>query len=109
MIDSNPVALGKWLYEECSRYGVEFLMGTQAVHAVLSDSNQLISLDLASGNEKRTTLRADNLVLAADPWGLDACVIQDAFPEFVSRYEASHRRRRLDRLRESRTQYLPSQ
>ena len=50
------------------RYGVEFRVGTQAVHADLSDSNQLISLDLASDSEKRTTLRADNLVLAAGPW-----------------------------------------
>ena len=43
-------------------------MGTQAVHAELSESNQLISLDLASDSEKQTTLRADNLVLAAGPW-----------------------------------------
>ena len=65
---SNPVALGHWLYKECLRYGVEFRMGSQAVGANLSSSNQLVSLDLANDSEKRTTIRLDNLVLAAGPW-----------------------------------------
>lgn len=36
--------------------------------ANLSSSNRLLSLDLASDSEKRTTVRLDNLVLAAGPW-----------------------------------------
>ena len=43
-------------------------MGAQAVRANLSSSNQLVSLDLASDSETRTTVRLDNLVLAAGPW-----------------------------------------
>lgn len=65
---SNPIAFGHWLYKECSRYGVEFRMSTQAVRANLFSSNQLVSLDLASDSERQTTIRLDNLILAAGPW-----------------------------------------
>lgn len=65
---SNPLALGHWLYKEFLRYGVEFRMSTQAVGANLSSSNQLPSLDLASNDDKRTTIQLDDLILAAGPW-----------------------------------------
>ncbi|MDI1485903.1 MAG: hypothetical protein OHK93_004092 [Ramalina farinacea] len=43
-------------------------MGFQAVGANVSRSNHLVSLDLADYGQKRTTVRLDNLVLAAGPW-----------------------------------------
>lgn len=64
----NPVALGRWLYEQCLLHGVEFRMNTQAVSATLSGSNDLLSLDVLDEYKKSTALKADKLIIAAGPW-----------------------------------------
>lgn len=65
---SNPVTLGPWLHEQCSRYGVEFWMNSQAVSADLSSTDEIHSIDVLHDNKTSSTLRCDNLILATGPW-----------------------------------------
>ena len=75
----NPVALGLWLYDQCLALGVEFRMNSQAVSAKLSDGNRLQALSLMGKTGEQSTLKCDNLVLAAGPW--TPVVFKTLFPQ----------------------------
>ncbi|KAL8745703.1 MAG: hypothetical protein Q9184_007839 [Pyrenodesmia sp. 2 TL-2023] len=64
----NPVTLGAWLHEQCSHYGVEFRMNSQAVAADLSSTDEILSIDVIHDNKTSSTLRCDSLILATGPW-----------------------------------------
>ncbi|KAL8847098.1 MAG: hypothetical protein Q9221_007847 [Calogaya cf. arnoldii] len=64
----NPVTLGAWLYEQCSRYGVEFQMNTTAISASLSPNNEVTAIDVVRDNETMSHLKCDKLVVATGPW-----------------------------------------
>lgn len=82
----KPVALGLWLYDQCLVLGVEFRMNRQAVSAKLSDDNRLQALSLTSKNGEPSTLKCDNLALAAGPW--TPTVFKTLFPQATVKVEA---------------------
>lgn len=83
----NPVALGRWLYNQCVALGIEFRMNSQAVSARLSDHNRLQALSLMDKNGKQSTLKCDNLVLAAGPW--TPVLFKTLFPQAIIKIEAA--------------------
>ena len=61
-------------------------MNSQAVSARLSDDNRLQALSLMDKNGKQSTLKCDNLVLAAGPW--TPVVFKTLFPQSPIKIEA---------------------
>ena len=82
---SNPIALGLWLYTECSRYGVEFLMNTKAVSAKLSNNNEIVSLNVIGSNDKASAIDCNKLVIAAGPW--TPATFRTLFPQSSVRFD----------------------
>ncbi|KAL8657177.1 MAG: hypothetical protein Q9226_002185 [Calogaya cf. arnoldii] len=81
----NPVTLGAWLFEQCSRYGVEFQMNTKAVSASLSSDNELLAIGVVRDNETASILKCDKLVLATGPW--TPTVFKRLFPDSSVKFE----------------------
>lgn len=79
----NPIALGQWLKQQCSLYGVELKSNTEVLSANPTTTGHVLSLNVRDGEQtigqKASTITCDKLVFAAGPW--TPTLLKALFPE----------------------------